>query len=88
MAWKWVENGSSEKPPAIDDTSSEACVFVRKNFIRIPASADPENPEMVTPEHWKYEQENVPREQWDAYHETMVNTANIDYIAMEVGVDL
>ena len=88
MAWRWAENDSPERPAAIDDTSSPASVFVRKNFIRVPAQADPEDPENVIPEHWRFEQDIVSREEWSAYYNTLVNSANIDYIAMEVGVDL
>ena len=88
MAWRWVENDSPEKPAAIDETSSMASVFVRRNFIRVPAQEDPNDPEMTRPEHWKFEQEIVSKEEWSAYYNTMVNSANIDFIAMEVGVDL
>lgn len=88
MAWKWTENGSSEKPAAIDDQSSAASVFVRRNFILIPEKVDNEDPEMSVPAHWKYQEEIVPREQWPAYYSALENAANIDYIAMEVGVDL
>ena len=88
MAWRWVENDSPEKPVAIDETSSPSSVFVRRNFIKIPAEVDPEDPEMIRPEHWKFEQEIVSKDEWSAYYNTMVNSANIDYIAMEVGVDL
>jgi len=88
MAWKWSENSTSEKPLAIDDVSSAASVFVRKNFVKVPAHEDPENPEIEVPEHWKYEEEIVSRAEWPAYYSALENAANIDYIAMEVGVDL
>ena len=88
MAWRWVENDSSERPAAIDETSSMASVFVRRNFVRVPAQEDPNDPEMTRPEHWRFEQEIAPKEEWSAYYNTMINSANIDFIAMEVGVDL
>ena len=88
MAWKWSENSSSEKPLAIDDVSSNASVFVRRNFILVPEKVDPDDSEMVIPAHWKYEEEIVPRDEWPAYYSALNNAANIDYIAMEVGVDL
>ena len=88
MAWKWAENDSPIKPAAIDDTSSMYSVFVRKNFIKIPAYIDPNDPEMNRGEHWRYEEEIVSKDEWSSYYSSMTNAANIDYIAMEVGVDL
>lgn len=88
MAWKWEENDSPEKPVAIDETSSNASVFVRRHFVKVPAKVDPDDPEMTIPEHWKFEQEVVSKQEWPAYYNSMVNSANIDYIALEVGVDL
>ena len=86
MAWKWVENDSPEKPVSIDDTSSPSSIFVRKNFIKIPAVVNPEDPETNMPEHWKYEEEIVSRDEWPSYYSSMVNSANIDYIAMVTGL--
>lgn len=88
MAWKWAENDSPEKPAAIDDTSSPSSIFVRRNFIKIPAQVDPEDSENTIPEHWRFEQDIVNRDDWSSYYNTLINSANIDYIAMEVGVDL
>lgn len=90
MAWKWSENCSAEKPPAIDDTSSNSSVFVRKNFIHIPETHidEGEDVDSIIPEHWRYQEEIISKENWSAYYSAMVNSANIDYIAMEVGVDI
>lgn len=88
MAWRLAENDSPVKPAAIDDTSSMSSVFVRRNFIKVPAQTDPDDPEMTRGEHWRYEEEIVSKNEWSAYYSSMMNAANIDYIAMEVGVDL
>lgn len=88
MAWKWVENDSPVKPAAIDDSSSMYSVFVRKNFVKIPTQTDPGDPEIIIGEHWRYEEEIVSKDEWSSYYTSMINAANIDYIAMEVGVDL
>ncbi len=88
MAWRWVENSSSEKPEAIDETSSNSVVYVRKNFIHIEAVEDQNDSENNVPEHWKYQEQVITKEEWPAYYNSIVNSANIDYIAMEVGVDL
>ena len=85
MAWKQSENASPEKPVAIDETSSNTTVFVRRNFVKIPERTVDD---MVIPEHWVYEEEHVPKDQWTTYRASMENSANIDYLAMEMGVDL
>ena len=35
-----------------------------------------------------FEEMKVPKESWGMYLETIQNTANIDYIAMETGIEL
>ena len=85
MAWKHSENASPIKPPAIDENSSATTVYVRRNFVKIPERTVEGE---VFPEHWAFEEEMVPKDQWTTYYASMQNSANIDYLAMEIGVDL
>ena len=45
--WKTVENSSSVKPDAIDTTSSQAVVYVRKDFEEVPNVDEEGNPVKV-----------------------------------------
>lgn len=91
--WKTVENSSSVKPDAIDRTSSQAVVYVRKDFEEVPNVDEEGNPTQGT--HWKYKEQTIPKEDWAAYEKAIeadskcdVNAANIEYIAMMTDVDL
>lgn len=91
--WKAVENSSSVKPDTVDTTSSQAVVYVRKDFEEVPNVDEEGNPTQGT--HWKYEEQTIPKEDWAAYEKAIeadskcdVNAANIEYIAMMTDVDL
>lgn len=91
--WKTVENSSSVKPDAIDRTSSQAVVYIRKDFEKVPNVDEEGNPTQGT--HWKYKEQTIPKEDWAAYEKAIeadskcdVNAANIEYIAMMTDVDL
>ena len=83
--WYYSENGDATRPDLVDDTSSRAYVYVRRNLTFVAESGEGEE---LRPAHWTYEEMKVPREVWPVYEQTMQNTANIDYLAMMTGIDI
>lgn len=56
--WKIVENSTSEKPEAIDESSSNSIVYVRKDFKEI---------ETEDSTHWQYLENEIPKTDWETY---------------------
>ena len=91
--WKLVENSDSVKPAEIDRTSSDAVVYVRKDFVEVP-NMDPEGGEGEgTP--WRYLEHAIAQEDWESYEKALQaesksedNAADIAYIAMMTDIDL
>lgn len=91
--WKTVENSSSVKPAEIDRESSQAVVYVRKDFQEVP-NVDPEGGQ-AEGTHWRYLEQTIPKEDWSTYEKAMEadgkaddNAADILYIAMMADIDL
>lgn len=91
--WKLVENSDSVKPAEIDRTSSDAVVYVRKDFVEVP-NMDPEGGEGEGT-HWKYLENEIAKEDWGSYEKALQaesksedNAADIAYIAMMTDIDL
>lgn len=61
MNWKRVNNSNNQKPLAVDETSSQTSVYIRRNFVLIPTSED------ETPEHWEYDEWVMSKEQYEVY---------------------
>lgn len=70
--WIESENSDSTKPLEIDNTSSRAYVYVRKDFEEVP-TYDQEGTQIGT--HWKYKENKVNREDWETYTD-IINTQN------------
>lgn len=64
--WKRVSNSDSIKPLDIDEVSSQSKVYVRRNFVLIPAS-ESETEGTQTPEHWEYDEWVMSKEQYEVY---------------------
>ena len=62
--WKIVENSTSEKPEAIDESSSNSIVYVRKDFKEIEAEDST---------HWQYLENEIPKADWETY-KTLLST--------------
>lgn len=91
--WKLVENSDSVKPAEIDRASSDAVVYVRKDFVEVP-NMDPEGGEGEGT-HWKYLENEIAKEDWGSYEKALQaesksedNAADIAYIAMMTDIDL
>ena len=91
--WKLVENSDSVKPAEIDRTSSDAVVYVRKDFVEVP-NVDPEGGEGEGT-HWRDLENAIAKEDWESYEKALQaesksedNAADIAYIAMMTDIDL
>lgn len=91
--WRIVENSTNVKPEAVDKTTSQAVVYVRKEFEEVP-NVDPEGG-TAQGTHWRYLEQEVPVGDWDVYEKALeadakseANAANIEYIAMMADIDL
>ena len=76
---EWYRSESTVMPEETDLTSSKVYNYVRRNI---------EEEEGNTITMYVFEEMKVPKESWGMYLETIQNTANIDYIAMETGIEL
>ena len=80
----WYKAESATMPVEIDTESSKVYNYVRQNI----EEEERENPDGETVTMYVYDECKIPKEAWGLYFETEQNTANIDYIAMETGVEL
>ena len=74
---------SGIRPETIDTTSSGVYNYVRRN---IREEQREEEGELVTV--FVYEEEKVRKENWEDHQKVEQQRADIDFIAMETGVDL
>lgn len=58
--WQDVECVSEVKPPARDDESSDAVVYIRKDFVFHRATMTPDGEEV--PARWTYKETTVPKD--------------------------
>lgn len=83
--WHTSENGSQEKPIAVDRESSKKYVIVRKDFQQV---YDHDEEGQITGYHWRYQEAFVPKEYYDIFDQAETNKADIAYIAMMADIDL
>ena len=69
--WYKNENGSGVKPDALDSTSSKVYVYVRKNFVLVPAEEE-------RPEHWTWDEMKIPKEDWAVYEQVLGHDEALD----------
>lgn len=81
---EWYRSESTVMPEETDLTSSRVYNYVRRNI----EEEEREDEEGNTITMYVFEEMKVPKESWGMYLETIQNTANIDYIAMETGIEL
>lgn len=58
--WKRSENGTTEKPAALEIDTSKRWNYVRRNFVLVEAAED-------RPAHWEWEEKKVLKEDWETY---------------------
>ena len=81
---EWYRSESTVMPEETDLTSSKVYNYVRRNI----EEEEREDEEGNTITMYVFEEMKVLKESWGMYLETIQNTANIDYIAMETGIEL
>lgn len=82
-AWKKVRGSQEVKPEELDITTSASTVYQRKNIERIAI----DNDDGSTTELWEYDERELTRDEF-AELQIARSRADIDYIAMETGVDI
>jgi len=58
--WKKVYSATSERPDALDTTSSKKWNYVRKDFVLIEATEE-------NPAHWEFMEKKVLKEDWETF---------------------
>lgn len=79
----WYKAESTVMPPETDTTSSKVYNYVRRNITEKEVT---NNDTTITV--YEYEEMKIPKDFWGVYLSMVQNAANIDYIAMEQGIDL
>lgn len=80
----WKETQSTEKPLNIDDKTSRRYVYVRRN-VRRTEETDTDGEGRIV---WSYEENAIPRENYELYKETEQNRADIAFLSMMTEVDV
>jgi len=73
--WYEASNSSSLKPDEVDTATSPTVVYVRKEFVLVPATEG----EQGSPEHWTYKEKKMTRTEYELYQD---NVALRDYLDM------
>lgn len=79
----WYKAESTVMPPETDTTSSKVYNYVRRNITEKEVT---NNDTTITV--YEYEEMKISKDFWGVYLSMVQNAANIDYIAMEQGIDL
>ena len=91
MKFEYINSTSTVEPSILDNTSSPNVVYVRKNIV--PREEEQEDGSVIT--YYDYQEAKISKADWD-YFKSIIDLdskvakslADIDYIAMEIGVDL
>jgi hypothetical protein len=77
--WYKSETGNEEQPVALDNTSSNEYVYVRRNFERVEVENQntEEDPDAEPTYKWVYEEQKVSKEDWNTYESIIQNENNI-----------
>jgi len=74
MSWYRCENGQDSRPAEVDDTSSMAYVYVRRNISHVDGTEE-------RPAHYEWDELKVPRESWESWEQSETNADAIEEIA-------
>ena len=83
MEWKVVENSNENKPVSVEFEGD--IVRVRKEYEIVPIIDDHGE---ITGRHWRYLERRMTSSEYDVFSTSEQQRADIDYIAMETGVEL
>lgn len=81
--WRKVRGSQAVRPDEIDTTTSAVVVYQRRNIERITV----ENTDGSPAELWQYEERELTHDEY-VNIQLEQNRADIDFIAMETGVEL
>ena len=73
--WIKSENSESNKPAAVSENAGG--VIVRKDFVHVEAAEN-------APEHWKYREWQMSKEQYDVYQQMQSDQADIEDALIEL----
>lgn len=76
--WRKVTNGSDNRPPDIDDTTSRAYIYVRRNITRVEATGEGEE---AVGAHYEWEELKIPREMWEIARAVFEHTEELEAIS-------
>ena len=91
MILNYIESESIVKPELLDTTSSKKVVYMRRNIVEKQLESEI-NGEMQ--KYYEYEEAKLTRAEWEKYQKELAvidiqqQRADLDYIALMVGVDL
>ena len=80
--WKHTENSNNIKPLDIEKGASPNIVYVRRNFVLIPAI---EGEYQMRPEHWEYEENEIDIKAYEMYQDLQDLTNAVVELAELVG---
>ena len=81
--WKTVHSTATEKPSALDTTSSSSTVYERKN-IEQETTTDPYTEQEIT--QWKYEERTYTKQEYELLTGPMMQTIMQNLSDMEVDI--
>ena len=91
MMLNYVKSESTVKPELLDTTSSKRVVYLRRNIVEKQRKSEFAD-EIQT--YYEYEEAKLTRTEWEVYQKELAvidiqrQRADLDYIALMVGVDL
>lgn len=80
--WKKTENSDNVKPLAVEKGASPNIVYVRRNFVLVPAVKESEQ---LRPEHWEYEENEIDVKTYELYEDLQDLTNAVVELAEMVG---
>lgn len=72
IIWKKTDGYQSEEPGALDITSSDVYVYLRRN-IQPHAKVDPMSGEEI--DFWRYEEAKITKKEYEQYSDTLIYQA-------------
>lgn len=73
--WYKNENSDLTRPSAIDMTSSQVYIYVRKNIELVPETV---NGDETISAHYKWDEIKIPKEVWEIAKETFEHSEALD----------
>ena len=72
IIWKKTDGYQSEEPGALDITSSDIYVYLRRNIVPL-SKVDPMTGEEI--DFWRYEEAKITKKEYEQYSDTLIYQA-------------